>query len=112
MRRIGKGLLALFLVGAVAAVPAGASADGGPAPHGHMLVLGVEFGPAGVTYQKCVDVANNQALPLHAHHDRLHTGRAGDALRENAGHFPVPTAPLTPFRDCAHLAEVLGPPTK
>ncbi|HEV2124131.1 MAG TPA: hypothetical protein VGW38_15315 [Chloroflexota bacterium] len=112
MRRIRKGLLALSLVGTVAAVPGVASADGEPLPHGHILVLGVEFGPEGVTYRKCVDVANNQALPLHAHHEGLHTGRAGDALREHPGHFPIPTAPYGPFENCEDLAKLFGPPTK
>ncbi len=85
--------------------------EGPPPPHGHMLILGLEFGPGGVTYRKCVDLANNQALPLHAHHEHVHTGKAGEALRTNAGHFAVPTAPYSPFLNCAHLAEVVGPPT-
>ncbi len=74
-----------------------------------LLVLGLEFGPEGVTYRKCVDLANNQALPLHVHHEKLHFGRAGEALRTNAGHFVVPTAPFSHFRDCAHLAELFPP---
>jgi hypothetical protein len=44
-------------------------------------------------------VAAGKALPVHVHHDGLHAGTAGDALR-NAGHFPVPTAPLTPWKTC------------
>ena len=89
-----------------------ASANGGPPPHGHMLILGIEFGPGGVTYEKCVDLANNQALPLHAHHEALHIGKGGEQLFVNAGHLVVPTAPFIPIRDCAHLAELFGPPTK
>ena len=89
------------------AVPGAAQADGGhdgPVPeHGHMLVLGLQFGEDGVSYRKCIDVAAGKALPVHVHHDGLHAGRAGDALRE-AGHFPVPTAPLTPWKNCADLA--------
>ena len=83
-----------------------AQADQTPAPpeHGHMLVLGIEFGEDGVRYRKCVDIAAGQALPVHVHHDGLHAGTAGDALR-NAGNFPVPTAPLTPWRNCADLAK-------
>jgi len=79
-------------------------------PHGHMLVLGVEFGPAGPTYRKCVDLANNQALRLNAHHAHLHFGRAGEAQLA-AGHVVVPTTPFSGIRDCAHLAELFGPPT-
>ncbi len=101
-------MVALGLVAALGVVPAAAAE---PPPHGHMLILGLEFGPGGVTYRKCVDLANNQALPLHAHHERVHFGRAGEALFENAGHAVAPTAPFSPFRDCAHLAE-LFPPTK
>jgi hypothetical protein len=111
MRRIRNGILAFSLVGALAAAPGLAGANGGPPPHGHVLVLGVEFGPQGPTYRKCVDLANNQALPLHAHHATVHTGRAGEAL-SNAGHVVAPTAPLSTIRDCAHLAELFGPPRK
>jgi hypothetical protein len=80
--------------------------------HGHMLVQGLEFGPGGVTYEKCVDLANNQALTLHAHHEAMHVGPAGYALFTHAGHFVVPAAPFSPVRDCAHLAELFGPPTR
>ncbi len=89
-----------------------AGANGEPPPHGHMLLLGVEGTPEAFTYRKCVDLANNQALPLHAHHATLHRGTAGEALFAYAGHVAVPTAPLTPIRDCAHLAELFGPPTE
>ena len=83
-----------------------ASANGGPPPHGHILVLGFEFGPGGITYEKCVDLANNQALPLHAHHEALHIGKGGEKLFEQAGHAVIPTAPLhTFFSDCASFAE-------
>ena len=103
--------LVLSLVG-VLAIPAMASANGGIPPHGHMLVLGVEFGPTGPTYKKCVDLANNQAVPLHAHHEHLHFGSTGEKLRTNAGHFVVPTAPFSDIIDCAHLEQFIGPPTR
>jgi hypothetical protein len=112
MRLIRNGLLALFVVGALAVAPGVVSAQAGPPPHGHMLVLGVEFGPEGPTYAKCIDVANNQALPNNAHHDHLHTGAAGQALSTRAGHVVVPTAPLTPWNNCADFAEFFGPPTR
>lgn len=87
-------------------LPSAAQADETHATpeHGHMLVLGFEFSDTGVTYDKCVDIAAGKALPVHVHHEGLHAGRAGDALR-NAGHFPVPTAPLTPWENCEDLAE-------
>lgn len=76
--------------------------------HGHMLVLGLEFGEDGrPTFRKCIDVAAGKALPLHVHHGGLHAGTAGDALRE-AGHFPVPTFPLTDWRGCADLEAEFG----
>jgi hypothetical protein len=89
-----------------------ASADEEFPPHGHMLIHGVEFSEDGVTYRKCVDLANNRALPLHSHHERVHFGTAGQALFVNAGHLVVPTSPLSDIDDCAHLAELFGPPTK
>ena len=110
MRRIRNGIVALAVVGTLG-VSAMASANGGPPLHGHMLILGLEFGPTGITYKKCVDLANNQALPLNAHHEHVHTGEAGEALFPKAGHVGVPAAPYSPFRDCAHLAEFFGPPT-
>ena len=84
-------------------------ADGGSAvpPHGHMLVLGVEFGPTGPTFRKCVDIAAGRALPLHAHHEHLHTGQAGEALRA-AGNFAIPTSPLSSFANCAALEAMVG----
>lgn len=46
-------------------VPGTAQADETSAPpeHGHMLVLGLEFGEDGVRYRKCVDIAAGRALP-------------------------------------------------
>ena len=89
-----------------------ASADEDIPPHGHMLVQGVEGTPEAFTYRKCVDLAAGQALPLNAQHEHLHTGTAGEALFAYAGHVAFPTAPFTPIRDCAHLAELFGPPTE
>ena len=70
--------------------------------HPHMLVLGFELdaddNPVG--FERCIDLAAGQALPLHAHHDHLHTGKAGEALFANAGHVVVPGAPLTPWSNC------------
>ncbi len=93
--------LALASAGAVQADEPSA-----PPVHGHILVLGVEFGETGVTFRKCVDIAAGQALPLHVHHGGLHAGTAGDALRE-ADNFPVPTAPLAPWRNCADFVAMM-----
>jgi hypothetical protein len=94
MRKLVLVSAVLVMLMGVTAVTA--TADEHFPPHGHMLVLGIEFGEDedDVTYRKCVDLANNQALKLNAHHDHVHVGTAGDALR-NAGHYPVPTSPLS-----------------
>jgi hypothetical protein len=75
-----------------------------------MLVLGLEFDEHGepVGFRRCVDLAAGLALPLHAHHDTIHLGRAGEMLRSKAGNFVVPTAPLTPFNNCADLVAAFG----
>ena len=96
-------------VGAVLAVgmaPAAADEGGMPPEHGHIFVLGVQFGEDSITYRKCIDLAAGQALPLHVHHATIHRGKAGDALRE-AGNFVVPTAPLMPWANCAEFEQIM-----
>lgn len=82
--------------------------------HPHVKLLHVELTEDGVTYERCVDLAANQKLPLDAHHHSLHMGTAGHALFENAGHLVVPMKPFPflPFdwEECADLPEVLPPP--
>ena len=119
MRNVVRGRIPVYrrLLSAASAaalslgLAAGAVVAQGLPPHGHMLVLGVEGTQEAFTYRKCVDLANNQALGLHVHHAHLHRGTAGEALFAHAGHVAIPTAPLSPIRDCAHLAELFGPPT-
>ena len=107
-RRVSLVLAAAALTTLGAAGAAGASQDGdSPPEHGHMLVLGVEFSDGGVVFRQCVDVAAGKALPLHVHHAGLHRGAAGEALRE-AGNFPVPTSPLTPWANCAAFEAAFG----
>ncbi len=75
-----------------------------------MLLLGIEIEDGAlVGFRKCVDVANNRAVPLNAHHDGIHTGTAGAAL-QGAGHAVVPGAPLTPWADCAEFEAALPIP--
>jgi hypothetical protein len=103
MKRAFVALLSAGVMVAVLGGPAVAHHHETPR-HPHMLVLGVQFqGGEPVGFRKCVDVAGNRALPLNAHHDHLHTGRAGQALFMNAGHVVVPGAPITPWRNCAEL---------
>ena len=90
--------------------PGMASANGGPPPHDHMLVQGVEFGPGGITYRKCVDLASNRAIPLNAHHAALHQGTGGQALFTHAGHVVIPTSPYSHIDNCAHLARLFPQP--
>ena len=104
-------LLTLSLGGMVATVAAAAATEHEPPlpRHGHMLLLDatLEFTDTGieVTYEKCIDLAANQALRLNAQHEHLHFGRAGEAQR-TAGNVVVPTAPAfdLPWADCAEFA--------
>lgn len=101
-------VLAGMVVGALLVGPAlsqGHSDGDGPPPHGHLLLTGLEFDEEGepVGYKKCRELANGQPVPLNAHHEHLHTGRAGEAQWE-AGNATVPLAPLTPWSNCEEFA--------
>jgi hypothetical protein len=114
-----------FLAGAVAALGVSAALMASPVsaqefpPHGHLLLIGAEIGPPvapGPPYQilgfeRCVELAAGNPVPLNAHHDRVHFGRAGRALAA-AGHFVVPLSPLFPgIHSCADLAAALPFPS-
>ena len=89
----------------------------GPPPHAHVLlqqaavdeslveIEGEPFIRIEVEFRRCVDLAGGRPVPLHAHHQGVHTGDAGDALRDKAGHLVVPMAPLTPWRNCADVID-------
>ena len=104
-------LTALIMVLGMVGI-AGAKPDwpeGFPEPHGHMRLLHAEWSGPGVgpttriiSFEKCVDIAANQVVPINAHHEHLHTGQAGVAQR-SAGHLVVPTAPFGPYANCAEL---------
>ena len=78
-------------------------------PHPHLLLIGANLSEEGVTYRKCIDIAANQALPLNAHHEHVHFGRAGEALM-GAGHLFVPAAPAfnLPWTDCASFGAIFS----
>ena len=117
--RITATLAAMLLAIGLLAAPATASDHGGHEvpPHGHMLLLHATWDvvetPAGprffpTSYARCVDLAAGRNIA--AHHDTVHTGRAGQALR-GAGHLVIPNSQLSPMApaDCAGLAELLPP---
>lgn len=85
---------------------------GGLPPHPHVLVVGVEFDATGepVGVRNCVDLAANQALPLHVHHEHLHFGIVNQKFALHTNNVVVPTAPFpgVPWTDCASLLELFG----
>jgi hypothetical protein len=114
VRRITALLAAIIM--ALAMMTLSAGADDHFPEHGHMLVQRPEIGVvtiedvdyiAAVGFRRCVDLAAGQALHNGAHHDRVHFGTAGEMLDTKAGHAVVPTAPLSPYDDCAALEAAL-----
>jgi len=73
--------------------------------HPHMLLQRPEFGmidevPHLVGVRMCVDLAGNQSVPNHAHHERLHFGDSGVSFDGQSGHVVIPAAPFpSPFFD-------------
>lgn len=117
-----KRIIAIGAVAALAAVTfAGTASAAGhePPPHGHMLVQrpvieviqpdddDPQLYVAVTSFRKCVDLAAGRSVPLNAHHAGIHTGSAGEALFDRAGHAVVPTAPLTPWANCAAFEAAL-----
>ena len=96
----------------------GAAADEHESPfpeHPHVMLIGAEVDFSGEEPQllgvrKCVDLAGGNALRLHAHHDHIHFGTAGGALRTNTTNVVAPTAPFpgVPWTDCASLLAITG----
>lgn len=112
MKRFG---VILVLMGLVVGVAPAVAQEEDP-DHAHMLVQRPEIGVvdvdgelwiAAVGFRKCVDLAANRPIPLNAHHAHVHTGKAGEMLETKAGHAVVPTAPLTPWANCAALEAAL-----
>lgn len=96
-------VVGLFLVVASVAVPATAQEFD---RHPHILVQRPEFGlidgvPHLIAVRKCVDLAANRTVPLHAHHERLHFGTSGVSFGGGeSGHVVAPAAPFpAPFGD-------------
>jgi hypothetical protein len=95
-------LLAFGLLAAPVAAHDGHHDSWGPmGPHAHALLLHAttvpnpDYPQAGppvfaIAWERCVDLAGGEALPKSVHHQGIHTGKAGAALRERAGHIVVP----------------------
>ena len=124
MKRSGLLLLALLgvLVLVAFAIPVMADEHDTIEPHPHMLLQRPEFGlidgaPHLVGVRKCVDLANNQSVPLHAHHERLHFGDAGVSFGGQSGHavlvagyFPNENFPLPWGNNCEEFEAFLPLP--
>lgn len=95
--------------------------------HPHMMLQEPELAEVDgvlhlVGYRKCVDLANNETVPLHAHHERLHFGDSGVSLNFEtfesqsgnvvipAAPFPEPFFPAVPWNNCEDFATFLPLP--
>lgn len=100
MRRLAV-VLALLGLGAIAVPVIAQEFD----RHPHMLLQRPEVGlidgvPHLVGFRKCVDLAGNETVPLHAHHEQLHFGDSGVSFDGQSGHVVIPAAPFpSPFSD-------------
>lgn len=103
-----KRAFAFTAVAAIALVGVAAPVGSTVPPHAHLFVTGIELDSTGewpLSIKKCRPLANGEPVPIQAHHENLHTGRAGDAQWE-AGNAVVPVIPgATPWTDCASLME-------
>lgn len=87
--------------------------------HPHMLLQRPEVGliegvPHLLGFRKCVDLAGNNTVPLHAHHERLHFGDSGVSFDGKSGHVVIPGAPFpsplfesVPWSNCDEFATFL-----
>lgn len=96
MRRLGL-LFALMGLLVLVAVAIPVTAQEELDPHPHLLLQRPEIGliegvPHLVGVRKCVDLAGNQAVPLHAHHEQLHFGDSGVSFGGESGHVVIPAA--------------------
>lgn len=117
MRRLG---VIVALLGLVAiAVPVMADEHPEFDRHPHLLLQRPEIGLIGgvphlVGLRKCVDLADNRTVPLHAHHEHLHFGSSGVSFDGESGHVVIPAAPFpspffdpVPWGNCAEFTALL-----
>jgi hypothetical protein len=81
-------------------------------PHGHVMLIGVEVIDGFVHFKRCVEF---KALPVPAHHDSIHTGKAGGSPFVQgplfkAGNWVIPLTPLTPFTGCGSFTSPFPAP--
>lgn len=117
MRRLGV-IVALVAVAAMA-IPAMAQEEPEFDRHPHLLLQRPEIGliegvPHLVGVRKCVDLAGNKTVPLHAHHEHLHFGSSGVSFDGASGHIVIPAAPFgspffdpVPWANCAEFTALL-----
>jgi hypothetical protein len=121
MRRFSLLLALLGLVGLLALVAVASPATAQEEPvfdlHPHLLVLRPEFVDDVLQYKGCVELAAGHAVPLHAHHDRLHFGSSGVSFGGESGHAVVPAAPFpapfdepVPWSNCEEFAAFFAAP--
>lgn len=120
MKRLGVMILLLGL--AAIAIPVIAQEEPQFDPHPHMLLQRPEVGVIdGVLHlvgvRKCVDLAGNRKVPLHAHHEHLHFGDSGVSFDGQSGHVVIPAAPFgsplfdpVPWSNCAEFVTFLPLP--
>ena len=88
-----------------------ASGDEEFPPHSHMLLINADL--TDFSYDKCVDLAGKRgAVPLHAHHERLHFGSSGvsGALFDGASdNVVIPSEGLTPWKNCKEFRSFFPP---
>jgi hypothetical protein len=112
-------LLGLLVVIGLAASAKTAVAQDEFDRHPHLLLLSPEVAvidgaPHLVGMRRCIDLAGNQTVPLHAHHDQLHFGSAGVSSGGPAGHAVIPAAPFpspfaepVPWSNCEEFLQIL-----
>lgn len=87
-------------------------------PHGHVMLLGVEVDGELIHFDRCVELANGEALPVPAHHHSVHVGPAGGSPFVQgplfqAGNWVFPLAPFhgVPFTGCESFSSPFALPS-
>lgn len=122
MRRSTVLFLAILLTLSTLASPALAdeAPPGSPFdhPHTHALLVGADVTwvaepepgqPPYIIndYRRCVDLAGGKTLRTNVHHEKIHFGRAGQALG-GAGHLVIPIGMFGFENGCADMDVMFG----